>query len=366
MLLRPRDARSPRWRLLIGALAVVIAGLAAWIAWPNPPAVPPAPQPPLVESGFLVARGHPEVLRFSHDGRLLATVNADFTIDVLDVTTRKPVGKRLGPFPDNGLTGLAFSSDSSALTVSRVKDKQLTTQTWDARTGRETGAPLVLENSDPDGGWPTISPDGSLAAVPMDSPRRLELWRVADRTRIGSIDTPATFRHSEFSPDGRTLAVYQWDGHSAHTSQLGLWDTASLRPTGDPITWAENDRLCCVAFQPDSRTLITTSGEARKAAKVQQWDTATRKELRPGFTLAPTRIDEQSGNVWFAMALPGLDDQHLLALSAGTLTVVGLDGKQEGAGLPGIASLAVSPDRKTVATTSGSTADTTVHLWRKP
>lgn len=359
----PRRPRSRR-RILIGALTVVIAGLAAWIAWPSPPALPPAPQPPLVESGFLVARGHPQFLQFSHDGRLLATANADFTMDVLDIGTRKQAGPRLGPFPENGLTGLAFDPDGRALVTSRVKDAQLTTQAWDPRTGREIGQPLVIDGIDRDSGS-ALSSDGRLLAVPMVSPRRLDLWRVSDRTRIGSIDAPATFRYSEFSPDGRTLVVYEWDGHSAHSSQLRLWDTASLTPAGSPITVAENDHICCLAFRPDGRTLIATSG-TRTAAKVHQWDTATHKELRPGFTLAPAQIEQQNGTVFFTMALAGLDDQHLLALSAGTLVVLGLDGKQEGAGVPGIASLGVSPDLQTIATTSGATADKTVHLWRKP
>ncbi|MGV9298025.1 hypothetical protein [Amycolatopsis sp. NPDC003676] len=366
----PPRRTAPRRGILIGALAVVIAGLAAWLAWPGPPvpdALPPAPQPPLVESGFLTARGHPQSLQFDNDGRMLATMNVDFTIDVLDVATRKPVGQRIGPFPNTILAGMTFRPDGSALVVSRVKFKQLTTQAWDPRTGRTIGEPLVFDDIDIDGSWPTLSPDGSLLVVPMASPRRLELWRIADRTRIGSIATPATFHGAQFSPDGRVLAVYQWDGHDSHTSQLGLWETASLKPIGDPISWADYEQINFFAFTPDSRTLITTTGsDPGKPAKVQQWDTATRKELRLGFLLPPTQFDAQTNGVRYTMVLPGLDDQHLLAIAAGTLAVLGLDGKQQGAGLPGIASLIVSPDRTTVATTSDSTADTTVHLWRKP
>ncbi|WP_037359462.1 protein kinase family protein [Amycolatopsis orientalis] len=364
--------RSPisRRRVLIGALALVIAGLAAWLAWPNSPApdaLPPAPQPPLVESGFLVAHGHPEGLQFSHDGRLLATLNADFTIDVLDVGTRKPAGPRLGPFPRARPAGLTFRPDGSALVVAWIDSKQFTAQTWDPRTGQEIGAPLVLDDIDFDSTWATLSPDGTIAVVPMASPRRLELWRVADRTRVGSIETPAAFRGSQFSPDGHTLAVYQWDGHSAHTSQVALWDAASLKPMGGPVVWGDDEQISSFSFTPDSRTLITTSGgDARKPVKVQQWDAATRKELRPRFFLPPAQFDAQPSDALYTMAIAGLDDQHLLALSAGRLAVVGLDGKQQGAGLPGIASLAVSPDRGTVATASASSAETTIHLWRKP
>ncbi|WP_116200636.1 protein kinase family protein [Amycolatopsis circi] len=363
----PPRRPAPRRGILIGALALVIAGLAAWIAWPDPPALPPAPQPPLVESGFLTARGDPQLLAFNHDSRLLATVNADFTVDVLDLVTRKPVGPRIGPFPDSGNTGLAFRPDGIALVASWVKDKRFTAQTWDPRTGRKIGEPLVLENIDGYGSWPTLSHDGSVAAVPMASPRRLELWRVADRTRIGSVETPATFRYSQFSPDGRTLAVYEWDGHSAHPSQLDLWDTASLRMRGNPIAFAETERLCCLAFRPDGRTLITTSsGGIGSVQKVRQWDTATHKEIRPAFPLTQDPGNGEMKDGFPTMAVPGMDDQHLIALATGTVTVRDLDGKQDGAGLPGILTLAVSPDGKTLATTSGSTADTTVHLWRKP
>lgn len=357
----PRRA-APRRRILISALALVIAGLAAWIAWPDPP----APPSPLTESGFLVARGHPQYVTFNHDGRLLATANADFTIDVLDVVTRKPVGPRIGPFPETGLPGMTFRSDGITLATAQVKDNQFTARTWDSRTGREIGEPLVLENIDRGGAWPELSPDGSVAAVPMASPRRTDLWRVADRTRIGSIDTPAAFRVSAFSPDGRTLAVYQRDGHSAHTSQLDLWDTASLKTAGKPIVFSETEPICCLAFRPDGRTLITTSAGAGAPPQVRQWDTATHEQLRPAFSLAPAPAYGEMREAYVFMASAGLDDQHLLALAAGTVTVRDLDGQQDGASLPGILSFAVSPDRKTIATTTGSTADTTVHLWRKP
>ncbi|WP_275290803.1 protein kinase family protein [Amycolatopsis sp. La24] len=361
----PRRA-APRRRILISALALAIAGLAAWIAWPDPPAPPPAPPSPLTESGFLVARGHPQYVTFNHDGRLLATANADFTIDVLDVVTRKPVGPRIGPFPETGLPGMTFRSDGITLATAQVKDNQFTARTWDSRTGREIGEPLVLENIDRGGAWPELSPDGSVAAVPMASPRRTDLWRVADRTRIGSIDTPAAFRVSAFSPDGRTLAVYQRDGHSAHTSQLDLWDTASLKTAGKPIVFSETEPICCLAFRPDGRTLITTSAGAGAPPQVRQWDTATHEQLRPAFSLAPAPAYGEMREAYVFMASAGLDDQHLLALAAGTVTVRDLDGQQDGASLPGILSFAVSPDRKTIATTTGSTADTTVHLWRKP
>ncbi len=361
----PRRA-APRRRILISALALAIAGLAAWIAWPDPPAPPPAPPSPLTESGFLVARGHPQYVTFNHDGRLLATANADFTIDVLDVVTRKPVGPRIGPFPETSLPGMTFRSDDITLATAQVKDNQFTARTWDSRTGREIGEPLVLENIDRGGAWPELSPDGSVAAVPMASPRRTDLWRVADRTRIGSIDTPAAFRVSAFSPDGRTLAVYQRDGHSAHTSQLDLWDTASLKTAGKPIVFSETEPICCLAFRPDGRTLITTSAGAGAPPQVRQWDTATHEQLRPAFSLAPAPAYGEMREAYVFMASAGLDDQHLLALAAGTVTVRDLDGQQDGASLPGILSFAVSPDRKTIATTTGSTADTTVHLWRKP
>ncbi|WP_406632213.1 protein kinase family protein [Amycolatopsis sp. WGS_07] len=364
----PKRSTAPRRRLLLGALALVIAGLAAWIAWPPEPpaALPPAPQPPLVESGFLTGRGHPQAVKFSPDSKLLAAAGTDTTIDILDVATRKPVGERIGPIPGSGLTGMAFHG--TTLVTSRLNgDSQLTVQSWDAPTGRETGEPLVIDHIDRDGAWPTLSADGTMLTVPMPSPRRLELWRIADHTRVGRIETPGLFRYAEFSPDGRTLALYQWDGRSSRPSQLELRDATSLKPIGKPITWVDRDRLTSFAFTPDGRTLITTSGgENHTAPTVRQWDTATQEEIRLSFALAPPPGDAPADHLRFTVAAPGLDDQHLLAFTAGTLTVHALDGKQDGPGLPGISSFTISPDRKTVATTSDATVDHTVHLWHAP
>ncbi|MFD2472246.1 hypothetical protein [Amycolatopsis silviterrae] len=364
----PKRGPVPRRRILLGALTLVIAGLAAWVAWPDPPAVPsPAPQPsPLVESGFLIGGGHPQAVIFSPDSRLLVTANADTTLDVLDLTTHQPVGQRIGPFPESGLAGVAFHG--TTLVTARVNGgRQLTVQSWDARTGRETGEPLVIDHIDADGSGPSLSADGSMLTVPMSSPRRLELWRLADHTRVGRAETPALYRYGKFSPDGRTLALYQWDGRSSHPSKLELRDATSLRPIGKPITWVDHDRLGYFAFTPDSRTLITTSGgESHSAPRVRQWDTTTQEEIRLSFALAPPPGGEEGGHLLFTMVAPGLDDQHLLALTSGTLTVHALDGKQDGPGVPGISSFTVSPDRKTVATTTDSPADHTVHLWHAP
>ncbi|SFP87424.1 hypothetical protein [Amycolatopsis rubida] len=64
-------------------------------------------------------------------------------------------------------------------------------------------------------------------------------------------------------------------------------------------------------------------------------------------------------------ALPEPEVLRLAAGLAADLTRLHSAGQAHSAGLPGIGSLTVSPDRKTVATTSGSAADNAVHLWRK-
>ncbi|MFD2354021.1 WD40 repeat domain-containing protein [Nonomuraea ferruginea] len=72
-----------------------------------------------------------------------------------------------------------------------------------------------------------------------------------------------------FSPDGSAIATGSDDGTAR------LWDTASRRQLGAPITRPKYD--CSdvrLAFSPDGRTLATAC-----AGSVRFYDVATRREL---------------------------------------------------------------------------------------
>src|SRR5262249_53771277 len=71
-----------------------------------------------------------------------------------------------------------------------------------------------------------------------------------------------------FSPDGRRA-------FTADTNAVRVWDVATGRPIGSPLTLHE--RLSSAAFSPDGRRILT--GDVENSARL--WDTATGLPLGP-------------------------------------------------------------------------------------
>jgi hypothetical protein len=96
------------------------------------------------------------ILRFSHDGRLLAWVDKDNQIQVLDVRT----GVFAGPFAghDGGITGLAFTIDDKALASS---SGDCTILVWDLST-KPVAKSAPNGNSDDD--WQALRGDDAQKA----------------------------------------------------------------------------------------------------------------------------------------------------------------------------------------------------------
>ena len=359
-------ARPPRKkRLLLGAVALILvaAGLVAWTSWPEPPrpdTAPTAPRDPLVETGFLTAAGPPKLVRFSPDGTRIAVADDKSVLRVWDLATGKRTGPDIGPFLNAGLLDLAFLPDGTVLTMAK-QSWTYAFQSWNPATGEWAGEPLKIGRAGGHGNGPALSADGSLAAVPTAEPTQTEIWRLGDRTLLGTLETPDFFRGAAFSPDRRFLAGYRRDSESETIIDLTVWDLATLRPAGPPITLTDSDELHGYRFHPDSRTLLVVTSPPRLTSRrLQQWDIGTGAPARPAF---PLTDGIQGAQPALATALPGTTD--LLTVASKTLTIRDHDGNPIGADLPGIASAAVSPDGKTIATVSAEHTDTTVHLWRK-
>jgi dipeptidyl aminopeptidase/acylaminoacyl peptidase len=124
-----------------------------------------------------------------------------------------------------------------------------------------------------------FSPGGQLLATASDD-GTARLWDVATRRQIG---TPMTIANGgavtalAFSPDGQILATGSDDGTAR------LWDVATHRQIGVPMT-ADDDFVRDVAFSPDGTILATGSNDGT----ARLWDVATHRQIG-----APMTADSQ-------------------------------------------------------------------------
>src|SRR5262249_35763564 len=101
-----------------------------------------------------------------------------------------------------------------------------------------------------------VSPDGRwLALTGPRSRRGIELWDVGSRRAAAVLSNARDgwANVCSFSPDGKRLAVYYWDG------RVKLWDLQTGR---DTITLSGHDsNAFSVAFSHDGQTLATASAD---------------------------------------------------------------------------------------------------------
>jgi WD40 repeat protein len=140
---------------------------------------------------------------------------------------------------------------------------------------RRTGAIGILHGHADTVNTVAFSPDGRTVAT-GSSDRTIRLWNVATRRQIGQ---PLTGRGTTgvvqvvFSPDGQTLASA---GGFDHT--VRLWDVRAHAPIGQPIP-ADDNYAYGVAFSPDGQTLAT----AGHNHQIALWDVRTHNEIGPAF-----------------------------------------------------------------------------------
>ena len=130
---------------------------------------------------------------------------------------------------------------SGSLRFSARTAAEFAGRTWsspDPRTNA-TGAPEAAV---------AFSPDGKLlAAAPEDG--SIRLWDVSAQREIGKLVNNGYTAGLTFSPNGRILAAVDGDKNST----IRLWNVASLRPTGVPITGD------AIAFSPAGDIVATVS-----------------------------------------------------------------------------------------------------------
>jgi WD40 repeat protein len=101
------------------------------------------------------------------------------------------------------------------------------------------------------------SPDGKRIAT-ADTAGRVALWDARNQRAIDRyLPLSGYIRHLTFSPDGRYLAT------GGCGAGLTLWDLTSNVPVHQAVPL---DRIKCVAFSPDGRTLAATTDRTGETA----------------------------------------------------------------------------------------------------
>jgi len=197
---------------------------------------------------------------FSADGRRLLTATIQDGIQAWDLARRTRVGPSTAVYKTRNPFGqVALSPDGRLLAVNESLDRRLSL--WDVKRRIRLGDPLPGVT-----GYVrslAFSPDGRILAWADD--RNVILWDVAQRTRITALPRQAGDASLGFSPDGRRLAIAT-DGPQG---RIVLWDVAR-RPSAVP--WVTGGDWGNPVFSPDGRWLAVGSSSG-----IGLWDVPTRK-----------------------------------------------------------------------------------------
>ena len=312
---------------------------------------------------------------YSPDDRWLAAARANFTVQVFDVLTGRPVVEATGHTDE--ITSLVFSADGSRLlTGSRDRSailwrmpsgepegpslrhegavaraaispdgRRIATGTgpigsndlcqiclWDAKTGSPIGAPLKAQGSvsalvfDPASGRRLFTGDDRFSLQVWDIEAQVEAFPALKARSSGA-------RGWTFSPDGARFAVGSED-YDAY-----VWSSKTGELLLPPLK--HNGFVEAVAFSPDGTRLLTTSDDG--AARV--WGIKLSVDTEPLLRMEAPILEAK---------LSGDGRQLLIALQNGALRRINLAKLREEA--PRLPALDSHPPRILVFDRSG-------HQW---
>jgi WD40 repeat protein len=202
-------------------------------------------------------------LALSPDGKTLAVAGSG--VQLWQTATGRRIGTALPVASQGRYRAVAFSPDGTMLATLGADG---TARIWNVTTQQQVGTPMTVDGPGALTGALGFSPDGrTLVTVGADG--QTQLWNLATHQPLGKpmAAGPAT-TVATFSPDGATLVTAGGDG------SVRLWDVASQQEIGTPMT-ADAQPIYAAAFGPGGSMLATAGGDG----SVRLWDVATQQEI---------------------------------------------------------------------------------------
>jgi len=198
---------------------------------------------------------------FGPDGRQVLTASADGTARLWDLNPRAFTS---APLADAGpLKHAWFTRDFRVITVG----DDHAVQVWDAATGNAVSPRLPFKERC---ACAALSPDGG-RLVTGGQDDRVRVWQVSSGEMTGDFARRENVRFVAWRPDGR--AVVSTSGSAVHAAQI--WDADSGAPLAPPL--AHSLAVNHAVFSPDGQRLATASND--KTARV--WDARTGQPVTP-------------------------------------------------------------------------------------
>jgi WD40 repeat protein len=209
---------------------------------------------PTVISRMVGHKNRINALRFSPDGRILATASSDRTIGIWDIAAKKASAlcAQAGP-----IESIAFHPDGKWL-ASASRDR--TIAIWDVADGAK-----VTGFDDCEGRAQAVdfSHDGKLLAYADKGGhifvRETGSWRLVHKLEMPEADVVSI----SIAPDATHLAGAGFNG------SIGVFDLTSGARVGGPA--GHNDKLWKIAYSPDGLSIATASWDGT----VRLWDSRT-------------------------------------------------------------------------------------------